>query len=161
MKTYIIGEDSEMVIKPEYVEKKPFLYADDKKIEMLKYDPYEDSHLPVHIILKEKDSYNTIKWIDIVFEQKAQLAGLIKAFEEYLSIKSDDDFTPAKPEISLSHPGCDIIDYKCPVCGYDLIGYQSSPACPRCHKTIDWGNSRPKIKKTLYWEDEDEEDYDE
>ena len=160
MKTYIIGEDSEMIIKPEYVEKESFLYADDRKIIMCKADPYEDSHLPVHIRLREKGSHDSTKWIDIVLEHKAQLAGLIKAFESYLSIKSDEDTMPAKPVITLVNPDCDTIRYECPVCGYEFMGYQSSPVCPRCRKTIDWGNSKPKIKKILYWEDEEDE-YDE
>lgn len=162
MKTYIVGEDSQIIIAPEYVEEESFLYVDDRKIRMCKADPYEDSHLPIHISLMEKDEHDPAKWIDIVFKHKHQLAGLIKAFESYLSIRSDEDSTPAKPVISLPDPHCDIIDYACPVCGYKFMGYQSSRVCPRCRKTFDWGNSRPKIKKTLYWEDEeaDEEEYD-
>ena len=159
MKTYTIGEDSEMIIKPEYVEKESsFLYVDDRKIRMCKADPYEDSHLPAHIILREKNNHDSTKWIDIVFEHKHQLAGLIKVFEVYLSIKSDDDSTPEKPIISLDRPDSDIINYECPVCRYEFIDYCSSDACPKCHKTIDWGNSRPKIKKTLSWGDEEDAD---
>lgn len=163
MKTYIIGEDSEISIAPEYLEES-FLYADDRKIRMCKANPYEDSHLPVHIRLRKKNDHDSTKWIDIVFEHKAQLAGLIKAFEEYLSIKSDDDFTPEKPIISLDPSGSDIIHYECPVCRFNFMGYHSSYVCPRCRKLIDWGKNKPKIKKTLSWEDEeeyDEEEYDE
>lgn len=163
MKTYIIGKDSQIIIAPEFSEKEEsFLYADDRKIRMCKADPYEDCHFPIHIRLMENDEHDSTKWIDIVLKHKDQLAGLIKAFEEYMNrVISDEDTIPAKPVITLVNPDCDAIRYECPVCGYDFMGYQSSPACPRCRKMIDWGENRPKIKKTLYWEDEDEEDYDE
>lgn len=159
MKTYIIGKDSEITVAPEYSEKeKPLFYADDTKIELCRADRYEDSHLPVHIKLRRNHERDSTKWIDIVFEHKAQLAGLIKAFEEYLTIASDEDFLPEKPVISLPNPDHDIINYECPVCGYDFLCYRSSCECPRCRKMIDWGKNKPKIKKILSWEDEDEDD---
>lgn len=159
MKTYIIGEESEIIVRPEYAEKEELLlYADNTKTKLYKADPYEDCHLPVHIIVRKKDDHDSTKWINVVFGHKAQLAGLIKAFEEYLTIASDDDSIPEKPIISLPDPNCDIILYKCPVCRYEFIGYHSSRRCPRCHKMIDWGKDRPKIKKTLSWDEEDEEE---
>lgn len=161
MKTYIIGEDSQIFIAPEFLEKeKQILYADNTKIEMCKADLHEDCHFPVHIRTMENDEHDSAELIDIVLKHKDQLAGLIKAFEEYLNrVASDEDTIPEKPIISLDHADCDTIRYECPVCGYEFLGYRSSSTCPKCRKMIDWGKDRPKIIKTLSW-DEDEEDED-
>lgn len=158
MKTYIIGEESEIIVRPEYVDREELLlYADNTKTKLYKADPYEDSHLPVHIIVRKKDDPDSTKWNNVVFGHKAQLAALIKTFEEYLSIQSDEDSTPEKPIISLPDPSHDFIQYKCPVCRFDFVGYHSSRRCPRCRKMIDWGKNKPKIKKTLSWEEDEDE----
>lgn len=47
------------------------------------------------------------------------------------------------------------IDYQCPVCGRNLMGYGKEIACDQCGTFFDWGTKRPKIKvtRTVEWYD--------
>ena len=157
MKTYVIGGDSVLIIKPETLplpESNTFYY-DNAPAEIISAP---DCKFPIHIVVKSKSSDKNA--IDIVLNHKGQVAGLSEIFGEYLHYPSDDDNVPERPKISLFSPESDFINYYCPVCNRDLESYRIFKKCPTCGKTIDWGKGKPKIKKTLYWE-EDEEDMDE